>query len=102
MDWQELTDKQILEVLAVRLKDHRIRKHYTQKELAQKSGVSLHSVQKIEQGKSVSMDIFLAVLRTLKLLNNLEVLVPDVGLSPIQLLKNQGVKKQRIRKTTTR
>ncbi len=98
MDWQILTDKQLLEALAVRLKDYRFHKHYTQKELAEKSGVSIHSVQKIEQGRPVSMDIFLSVLRTLKLLNQLEALVPDVSISPIQLWKQQGVKRQRVRK----
>ncbi len=98
MDWQIQTENQILERLAKRLKDYRIRKSYTQKELAEKSGVSLASIQKIEQGKSVSFNLMLAVLRSLRLLNNLEALVPDVSISPIELLKEQGAKKQRVRK----
>lgn len=98
MSWQIQTNKQILEALAIRLKDYRIRKHYTQKELAEKSGVSLNSVQRMEQGKSVSLSIFISVLRTLKLLNNLETLVPDVSVSPIEMLQQKGGKKQRVRK----
>lgn len=98
MSWQIETNKQILEALAIRLKDYRIRKNYTQKELAEKSGVSLNSIQKIEQGKSVSLAIFISVLRTLRLLNSLETLVPDVSISPIQLLQQKGEKKKRVRK----
>lgn len=99
MDWQELSDKQILSKLAERLKEYRIRKQYTQKELAKKSGVSLNSVQNIEQGEMVSLRVLIPVLRTLKLAGNIELLVPDVGLSPLQLLKNQGKKQQRVKKS---
>ena len=98
MNWQELSDMQIIQMLAERLKDFRIRKQYTQKELSIKSGVSLNSIQKIEQGEMVSMRVLLPVLRSLKLLDNLQTLVPDVGFSPIQLLQNQGEKRQRVKK----
>jgi putative transcriptional regulator len=98
MEWQISTEKQILAALAKRLKAFRIRKQFTQKELAEKSGVSLATIQKIEQGKSVSLHLLLSVLRSLKLLANLETLVPDVSISPIELLKQQGTKKQRVRK----
>ena len=99
MDWQELTDKQIIDILALRFKDYRIRKHYTQKELAIKGGVSLNSIQKIEQGEWVSMRVLLPALRALKLTGNLEMLIPDVSFSPIQLLQKQGAKKQRVKKS---
>ena len=98
MDWQELTDRQVLEALAVRLRDYRIHKKYTQKELAEKSGISVHSIQKIEQGKAVSLEIFLSVLRTLRLLNQFRNLVPDRSVSPIELWEKQGAKRQRVRK----
>jgi putative transcriptional regulator len=99
MDWQELTDKQIIDILGIRFKDYRIRKNYTQKEVSNKSGVSLNSIQKIEQGEWVSMRVLLPALRALKLIGNLDVLIPDVSLSPIQLLQNQGEKKQRVKKS---
>lgn len=99
MDWQELSDKQIISKLAERLKEYRIRKQYTQQQLATKSGVSLNSVQNIEQGEMVSLRVLLPVLRALKLAGNLEALVPDVSFSPIQLLKQQGLKKHRVRKS---
>lgn len=99
MDWQEMTDKQIINKLGERFKDFRIRKQYTQKELSIKSGVSLNSIQKIEQGEMVSMRVLLPVLRALKLLGNLNTLIPDVSFSPIQLLQNQGEKKQRVKKS---
>ncbi len=99
MDWQELSDKQIVSQLASRLKHYRIRKHYTQHELAVKSGVSLNSIQNLEHGEMVSLRVLLPVLRALKLTGNLEGLVPDVSLSPIQLLRQQEEKKQRVKKS---
>ena len=48
MDWQVLSDKQISENLAIRLKNYRIHKHFTQKELAEKSGISINSIQNLE------------------------------------------------------
>lgn len=99
MDWQEFSDKQIISQLATRIKDYRIRKQYTQKELSIKSGVSLNSIQKIEQGEMGSIRTLIPVLRVLKLLNNFEMLVPDVSFSPIQLLKQQKTKPQRVKKS---
>ncbi len=98
MEWQGLTDKHVLETIAKRLKEYRVHKRFTQQELAEKSGISEYSVQKMEQGKPVSLRIFIPILRTLKLLNQLESLVPDVSISPIQLLEQQGTKVQRVRK----
>ena len=98
MDWQVLSDKQISENLAIRLKNYRIHKHFTQKELAEKSGISINSIQNLEQGEMVSMRVLLAVLRILKLTNNIETLVPDISISPIMMLQLQKERKQRVKK----
>ena len=69
----------------------------TQSELADKSGVSMGTVVRIEQGKAVSTLLLITLLRTLGVLENLETLLPELGISPIQLRKMQGRKVQRIR-----
>ena len=66
-------------------------------ELATASGVSPLTVANIEKGKSVSLLLFISVLRSLGLLENLEQLVPEIRISPIELKKLQGKKRYRVR-----
>jgi uncharacterized protein len=66
-------------------------------ELATASGVSPLTVANIEKGKSVSLLLFISVLRSLGLLENLEQLVPEIRVSPIELKKLQGKKRYRVR-----
>lgn len=95
--WMELSDPAILKRIGMQIKDYRIRMELTQNELAEKSGVSSGSVVRLEQGFPVSTLLFVSVLRTLGLLENLQVLLPELGISPIQMRKLQGKKKMRIR-----
>lgn len=82
-----------------RLKDFRLGKKLTQQQLAERAGVSLFTVAQIERGKPVSVSMLIAVMRVLRLLDNLELLLPRQEVSPIELLKLQGKKPQRIRTT---
>ncbi len=68
-----------------------------QSELATESGIGISTVVKIESGQSVSLLLLISVLRTLGLLENLELLVPAAQPSPLQLLKMQGKRQQRVR-----
>ena len=95
--WTELSDPAILKRIGIQIRDYRIRMELTQNELAEKSGVSPGSVVRLEQGCPVSTLLFVSVLRTLGLLENLQVLLPELGISPIQMRKLQGKKKIRIR-----
>lgn len=95
--WTELSDPAILQRLGGRIRDYRIRMEMTQSELADKSGVSMGTVVRIEQGKAVSTLLLITLLRTLGVLENLDTLLPELGISPIQLRKMQGRKVQRIR-----
>ena len=86
--WNEMSNPAVL---------MRIRQHITQEELATASGVSPLTVANIEKGKSVSLLLFISVLRSLGLLENLEQLVPEIRVSPIELKKLQGKKRYRVR-----
>ena len=77
--WNEMSNPAVLMRIGQRIKETRIRQHITQEELATASGVSPLTVANIEKGKSVSLLLFISVLRSLGLLENLEQLVPDPG-----------------------
>lgn len=95
--WKELSDPVILQRMGRRMRDYRIRMELTQGELAEKSGVSMGTIVRVEQGNPISTLLFISILRTMGLLENLEVLLPELNISPIQMRKMQGKKIQRIR-----
>ena len=95
--WTELSDPAILQRLGERIREYRIRMEMTQAELAEKSGVSMGTVVRAEQGKTVSTLLLVSLLRTLGALENLEMLLPEIRISPMQMRKMQGKKVQRIR-----
>ena len=95
--WTELSDPAILQKMGRRMRDYRMRMEMTQGELAEKSGVSMGTIVRMEQGGAISTLLFISVLRTMGLLENLEVLLPELSISPIQMRKLQGRKVQRIR-----
>ncbi len=95
--WTELSDNAILKDIGTRIKAYRIAMNMKQSELATESGIGISTVVKIESGQSVSLLLLISVLRTLGLLENLELLVPAAQPSPLQLLKMQGKRQQRVR-----
>jgi len=95
--WTELSDPAILARLGNRIKEYRIQLGLKQSEVARYSCVGINTIYKIEKGQPVSTILVVSVLRTLGLLENLEVLVPEIGITPLQLLKIQEKKAKRIR-----
>lgn len=96
--WTEMSDPAIIARLGARIKDVRVRKSITQNELALAAGVSRLTVVNIEKGKPVNILMFLSILRALGLLENLENLIPEPKISPLQLKKLQGKKRFRVRR----
>ena len=98
--WTELSDTAILKKLGARLKAYRISGEMKQQELAAESGVGVSTIAKIENGQSVSFSLLISVMRTLGLLENLDILVPEQKPSPMELLKMQGRQAKRVRTRT--
>ena len=98
---KELSDLQILVELGKRIKACRIRKSYTQGELAVLAGVSKGTVANAETGESIQFGNLLKILRELDLLNALEVLLPASETSPMELIYSKSEKqRQRVRKNS--
>ena len=93
----EMSDPTILIQLGARIKEYRIQLGLKQSELAQLSRVGVNTIYKIEKGKPVSTSLYISILRTLGLLENIEMLVPETRLTPMQLLKLQEKKPKRVR-----
>lgn len=96
----KLPGPNILEELGERVARHRLNKNLTQEELAKQAGIGSATLKRIEHGStSTQLVNFINVLRALGLDQNLELLVPDVPPSPVQLANIQKKNlRQRARK----
>ena len=89
------SDQAALRTLGRRLARHRLNRNLTQANLAAQAGVSPLTVQRIEQGRSSQAANLVRVLRALGLLDNLDALVPEPAVSPIQQARMRGRIRQR-------
>ncbi|GHT33497.1 hypothetical protein AGMMS49574_19310 [Bacteroidia bacterium] len=97
MDWNSMSDTAIVQEIGKRIKEYRLKRKLTQQALAERAGISIFTVSQIEKGNPVSISMLLPVLRVLRLLDNLEMLLPEIGISPIEILKLKGKTPKRIR-----
>lgn len=95
MNMYKMTDNNILIELGRRLKQARINRNQTHKELSAKSGISIKTIQNIENGKSASLKNIISILRALNLLDQLDNFLPVQKISPIALAEMKGKKRQR-------
>lgn len=94
MDFYTLSDKTIGEELGHRIRAFRLRKNITQKELAGATTLSLNSIKSLEAGRG-KLSTIIAVLRELGALEHLDSFIPEISISPIQLVKMQGKVRER-------
>ncbi|MFH1466068.1 MAG: helix-turn-helix transcriptional regulator [Pseudomonadota bacterium] len=90
-----LTDDAILAELGQRLQRHRLDQNVTQAQVAREAGLSTPTVQRVEAGSSVQLASLLRVMRVLGLLDQVEGLVPQPGVRPMELLQRGGRRRQR-------
>ncbi|MCF6215905.1 MAG: helix-turn-helix domain-containing protein [Emcibacter sp.] len=91
----DLSDEALLRQLGERLLQHRLNRNITQKALAKEAGVSVRTINRVERGHSTQLSNFIRLLRHLGLLDNMNALVPESALSPIQQIKLQGKSRKR-------
>lgn len=97
IDFSIATSEQIEEFLCGQLRRIRLSRNLTQTQLAQKSGVAFTTVKRLESGKSVSLDTFIRILMALELQHNLERLLPDPTIRPIERVATGGRERKRAR-----
>ena len=90
-----MSNQAILREMGERLKRKRLDKNVSQQELAELAGLNRTTVSEIEQGKPFAMLTFIQILRALDALEELDSLLPDPGISPLQLAKMKGKVRRR-------
>lgn len=93
-----ISDSAVVAEIGARIEAFRLEQNRTQKEVAAKAGVSLTSVRRLESGVTdIRLSTLVAVCRVLGLLERLDVIVPESGPQPMDLLRLRGSKRQRAR-----
>lgn len=97
IDFSLGTSKQIEAALCKRLENIRLARNMTQMQLAEEAGVSLRTIGRLEKGQGVSVDTFIRVLIALGIHQNLEALLPDPTVRPIERIDTRGSERRRAR-----
>ena len=82
-----MTSQMALNEIGSRIQKYRLDMNMKQLELSKKSGVSIATIRRIEAGNDVSMSKVLAVLLAMGLASNLDYIVPEEIINPIDLSK---------------
>ncbi len=89
-----MSDIAILEVIGTRAKQERLNQNRTQEDLAKGAGVGLNVIKKLESGEGCTLGSLVRILRSLGKLNQLDLFLPEPGISPVQLAKLAGHRRQ--------
>jgi putative transcriptional regulator len=88
------TASALAQEIGERLKQARLNRDFTQSEVASLAGVARKTVLNAEKGKA-QLDIFIAIMIALDLTEHLDRFLPRQEISPVQLARLQGKKRQR-------
>jgi len=90
------TDEALLQQIGERLARLRLAKNLTQSQLAEQAGLGVRTVQRLEMGAAATqLSGFARVCRVLGLAERFDAFLPEEVASPMELLKQQGRKRQR-------
>jgi transcriptional regulator with XRE-family HTH domain len=97
LDAQNQTPARIIQLLGQRYKDTRIAMQITQKEVSEKTGISMSTIRRFENGLTFNLTLanFIALLQAIGFADNLEDTLPEVLLDPYQIFKQQSKQRKR-------
>jgi len=95
MNFNTATNDQVLFEITKRVKQRRLNLNITQQALANSAGLHVQTIKNFESGKSAKLITFIQILRVFDDLDSLNLLLPEPGISPIEMLKLRGKERER-------
>lgn len=94
------TNRDILELLAKRIKEYRLAARMSQRELAMKSGVGYTTISHFEQGKHINISLgnFISLLRCVGMEKRMEEILPELPVPPMALKEINKIIPKRVRR----
>lgn len=95
------TNQDIIALLCQRLKEYRLAARISQREMAEKSGVSLTTISHLEQGmnRNITLNNFISLLRVLGMELRLSDLLPELPVPPMALKQMNKYIPKRVRRS---
>lgn len=95
-----ITNQDIMLLLAKRIKEYRLAARMSQKEMAEKSGVSLATISHFEQGVNQNMTLnnFISLLRVIGMEQRIIDLLPELPIPPLALKQINKFIPKRVRR----
>ncbi|MEN6434310.1 MAG: helix-turn-helix domain-containing protein [Anaerolineaceae bacterium] len=100
-DFTIATSEQIENAICRRIEAIRLSRNITRENLAKEAGVSERTIARLEEGKGVSFDTLIRVLIALRIQGNLETLLPDPSIRPMERIGTSGTERRRARPKQT-
>lgn len=97
-----LTDIEICDRIGVKIKTVRLKQNMSQEELANKSGVSISTIKRMEEGEVKTLESLIRILRTLGKLDIFIPLVNEEQLSPNEYYELVSKANKRVRKRASK
>lgn len=100
MDGVFTTNQDIIALLSRRVKEYRLAARISQKEMAEKSGVSLATISHFEQGVSQNLTLnnLISLLRVIGMERRLNDLLPELPMPPMALKQINKYIPKRVRR----
>ena len=94
------TNPDFILLLSQRLKEYRLAARISQKEMAEKSGVSLTTISHLEQGvnQNITLNNFISLLRAVGMEQRLNDLLPELPMPPMALKQINKYIPKRVRR----
>ncbi|MGM9802246.1 MAG: helix-turn-helix domain-containing protein [Candidatus Limisoma sp.] len=95
-----VTNEDILLTLSKRVKEYRLAMRMSQRELAEKSGVSYTTISHFEQGKNPNLTLnnFISLLRCIGMESRMSELLPELPVPPMALREINKLIPKRVRR----
>ncbi len=87
MDLSYKTPAELQQIMGERLRALRLSRNLTQRELAEKAGLSLRALNNLEAGAGSTLESLVRVLKASNAADAIELLAPQPKVSPLNLLK---------------
>lgn len=84
----------VLKKFGNRIKGYRVSSNITQSQLAHRCGLSVSTLIRIENGEDTKWSAILRILSELNLLNNLDILIPEIQPSYKAMFENKPTRKR--------
>ena len=96
------TNQDYIMLLSQRLKEYRLAARISQKEMAEKSGVSLTTISHLEQGvnQNITLNNFISLLRAVGMEQRLNDLLPELPMPPMALKQINKYIPKRVRRNS--